>query len=140
MRKELREKANAEKTSDKWLACRNFINLWLSDPTLYCNNCGMPFHAAHFRDSPCCDTPQVGRNFDHMKGLFDQNKRRREAQKNRYGSTDKKDMRVCVSIPARLLTDLERFFKQHGEKLWNDDKELKQFMVRFPEFRVPQET
>ena len=140
MRKDLRAKADSEKTSDKWLACRNYINLWLSDQTIVCNNCGMPYHPAHFKDSPCCDNYQLGRNFDHMKGLFDQNKRRRDAQKNIYGSNEKKNMRVCVSIPPRLLTELERFFKQHGEKLWNNDKELKQFMVRFPEFRVPQET
>ena len=140
MRKDLRAKANAEKTSDKWLACRNYINLWLADDTLYCNNCGMPFHAAHFRESPCCENPQVGRNFDHMKALFDQNKRRREEQKNRYGSNESKSFRVCVSIPARLLTDLEQFFKKHGEKLFNNDRELRQFMQKFPEFRVPQET
>jgi len=140
MKKELREKANSEKTNDKWLACRNYINLWLSDPTLYCNNCGMIFHAAHFKDSPCCDNPQIGRSFDHMKGLVDQNKRRRYEQKNRYGSTDKKDMRVCVSLPPKLLQELEEFYKRHGEKLFNNEKELQTFMVRFPEFRVPEIT
>jgi len=140
MRKTLRDKANSEKTSDKWLACRNYINLWLSDPTLYCNNCGLAFHAAFFKESPCCDEPQIGRNFDHMKGLFDQNKARRHAQKNRYGSNDKKDLRVCISLPPKLLQELETFYKRHGEKLFNNEKELQQFMVRFPEFRVPENT
>jgi hypothetical protein len=133
-------KAYKEKTSDKWLACRNFINLWLTDQTVYCNNCGMNFDANYFKYETCCDNPQLGRNFDHMKGLYDQNKARREAQKNIYGSTEKKDMRVCLSILPRLLMDLEKFFKQHGEKLFNNEKELQTFMVRFPEFRVPAQT
>lgn len=131
-------KAESEQTSDKWEATRNFINLWLTDQKIYCNNCGMDFDPNYFKYETCCDNVQLGRNFDHMYGLFRQNKIRRDAQKNIYGATEKKDMRVCVSMPPRLLSDLEAFFKRHGEKLWNDDSELQVFMERFPEFKVPE--
>ena len=100
----------------------------------------MTFHPAWFKESPCCDNPQLGRNLDHMKGLFDQNRARRAAQKNDYGSNEKKNLRVCISLPPKLLTDLESFFKRHGEKLFNNDRELQTFMQRFPEFRVPEKT
>lgn len=98
----------------------------------------MDFDPNYFKYETCCDNVQLGRNFDHMYGLFRQNKIRRDAQKNIYGATEKKDMRVCVSMPPRLLSDLEAFFKRHGEKLWNDDSELQVFMERFPEFKVPE--
>jgi hypothetical protein len=130
----------AEMTTNKWLATRNFINLWLSDQTVYCNNCGSDFDANYFKYEPCCDNPQLGRNFDHMYGLFKQNKLRRETLKNIYGSTESQDLRVCISLPPRLLTALEGFFKTHGEKLFNDYDELMEFMKRFPEFRVPDKT
>jgi len=38
-------------TTDKWLATHAFINTWLKDPTLYCNNCGDVY-------VPCCAKTQ----------------------------------------------------------------------------------
>ena len=130
----------AEFTGNKWEAARNFINLWLTDQTVYCNNCGSDFDANYWKYEPCCDNPQLGRNFDHTYGLFKQNKLRRESLKNLYGSTDGKDMRHCLSLPPRLLSSLEGFFKGYGEKLFNNDKELQEFMNKFPQFRVPEKS
>jgi hypothetical protein len=128
-------------TTDKWLATKNFINLWLTDQTVYCNNCGMNFDANYLKYESCCENPQFGRNFDHMYGLYKQNKERRKDLKDNYGSTSKdKHMRVCISLPPRLLEDLERFFKQHGEKFLNDYDELMEFTKRFPQFRVPEKS
>jgi hypothetical protein len=129
-----------EMTGDRWEATRNFINFWLHDQTVYCNNCGQNFDANYFLYETCCDNVQLGRNIDHMMGLFQQNKLRRETQKNIYGSTDAKDMRVCISMPPRLLSDLEKFFKPYGEKFLRDDKDLQVFMSKFPAFRVPEKS
>lgn len=129
-----------EMTADRWIAVRNFLNFWLKDQTIYCNNCGQNFDANYFKYETCCNNVQLGRNFDHMYGLFKQNKLRRETQKNVYGSTSDMTMRVCISLPPRLLTDLESFFKPYGEKLFRDDRDLKDFMKRFPEFVVPEKT
>ena len=38
-------------TSDKWVAAHAFINTWLKDPTLYCNNCGQDY-------LQCCEAPR----------------------------------------------------------------------------------
>jgi len=40
------------KTADKWEAISAFINTWLKDRALYCNNCGFPFVA-------CCEKPRI---------------------------------------------------------------------------------
>jgi len=40
------------KTYDKWLAAKAFINFWLKDKTLYCNNCGSDYLI-------CCRHPQI---------------------------------------------------------------------------------
>ena len=134
-----RQRFDKCKTSDKFLAIKNFINIWLTDQTIYCNNCGSDFDANFFKYETCCENVQLGRNFDHTYGLYKQNKLRQETLKNRYAATEKKDMRVCISLPPRLLHDLETFFKQHGEKLFNDDRELQTFMRKFPQFVVPKE-
>ena len=125
-------------TTNKSEATKGFINLWLHDQTIYCNQCGMPYHPEMVRkNEPCCDNPQMGRNFDHMYGLIQQNRRLRDLQKNEYGSNKEMTMRACVSLPPKLLKDLEEFYKGYGEKLFNDDKELQTFMKDFPEFRIP---
>jgi len=128
------EKANF--TNNKWESAKSVINLWLEDPTIYCNNCGQDFNK-EFPEA-CCENVQLGRNFDHAYGLFQQNKVRREMQKNRYAATEDMTMRACVSLPPKLLQTLEAFFKKYDEKLFNNDKELKQFMRKFPQFTVPE--
>ncbi len=123
-------------TTDKWDSAKSIINIWLDDPTIYCNNCGENFNAEF--PEKCCDNVQLGRNFDHAYGLFQQNIERRKMQINIYGSTKDKTMRACVSLPPKLMQILEGFFKKYDEKLFNNDKELKQFMRRFPQFTVPE--
>jgi hypothetical protein len=122
------------KTNNKWDAVRAFINTWLKDQTFYCNNCGENWNPLTF---PCCENPQIGRNIDHTKGVIKQNKMWRQTRKNKHASTDDKSIRWGISMPPRLLYDLERYFKtQYNEKLFNNNKELYKFMKEFPEFCV----
>jgi hypothetical protein len=126
------------KTTDKWTAVQAFINTWLKDQTLYCNHCGMLFDKNFF---PCCENPQVGSNIDHTMGLIKQNKEMSKMRLNEFASTKKKTMRWGVSIPPKLLHDLEKYLKSTSgddEKLFNNNKELHQFMRRFPVFKIPE--
>jgi len=125
------------KTSNKMKAIRAFINTWLKDVTWYCNHCGQNFDAKLFEHESCCDNPQIGRNRDHTMGLVNQNKRLQEDRLNDFASNETKTMRWGISIPPRLMSDLERYFKvNYEEKLFNNIGELRQFMQEFPQFRV----
>jgi hypothetical protein len=121
-------------TTSKIQAIRAFINLWLSDNTLYCNSCGDRFNAELWQHGACCDNPQIGRNLDHTYYAIKSIKQQRENNLNRHGSDKSKTMRMCVSLPARLMTDLENYFKTYGEKLFNNESELHSFMKAFPQF------
>ena len=56
---------------------------------------------------------------------------------NDYAANKSMTMRWGISMLPKLYMDLETFFeKNYKEKLFNDDKELKQFMHDFPMFRV----
>jgi len=123
------------RTHDKWIAVQAFINVWLKDKTLYCNYCGELFDKRFF---PCCDNPQVGRNVDHTMGLIKQNREMNKIRLNEFASTKKKRLRWGASIPPKLFHDLEKYLKTLGEKkLFNDNKELHQFMRKFPAFKIP---
>ena len=117
---------------------RAFINLWIKDPTWYCNSCGKKYGAEQPRPPfVCCDEPQVGRNIDHTRGVIKQNETLRKTRKNVYGSNDKKDLRFGVSMPPALLSDLEKYFrKNYDEKLFNNKEEFHKFMREFPVFRT----
>jgi len=119
------------KINNKIDASRAIINTWLKDPTIYCNHCGLDSKYFLVEES-CCETPQIGRNIDHMKGGIRQNKILREIAKNDYGSNQDKTMRFAVSMPPRLLMTLEKYFDGHNEKLFNNQKELHDFMKAFP--------
>ena len=124
------------KTTDKWTAVEAFINTWLKDQTLYCNYCGELFDERFF---PCCENPQVGRNIDHTMGLIRQNKEMKKIRDNEFASTKKKTLRWGISIPPKLLHDLEKYVKSNGDtKLFNNTREFHQFMRRFPAFRIPE--
>lgn len=123
------------KTKDKWVVVKAFITTWLKDQQLYCNYCGSFFDKNFF---PCCENPQVGRNIDHTMGLIKQNKEMTKSRLNEFGSTKKKTLRWGVSIPPKLLHDLEKYLKTLGEKkLFNNNREFHQFMRKFPAFRIP---
>lgn len=121
-------------TQSKIQAIRAFINLWLSDNTIYCNSCGDIFNAEMWQHGPCCENPQIGRNLDHAMYVMKIVKEKKRDSLNRYGSNKNMTMRSCVSLPARLLRDLETYFRGYGEKLFNNDKEMQDFMRAFPQF------
>lgn len=67
-----------------------------------------------------------------MMGGINQNKAIREMAKNDHGSNEDKTLRFAVSMPPRLLMFLEQYFENHNDKLFNDNKELHEFMKEFP--------
>jgi hypothetical protein len=72
-----------------------------------------------------------------MLALIQQNRNRRATRKNQYASNDDKTIRLGVSILPKLVDDLEGYCQTNlHEKLWKNDKELQEFMFRFPMFRV----
>jgi hypothetical protein len=127
-------------TKDKIEAIQSFINTWLKDKAVYCNNCGLPFIDIKKADGSwdaCCETPQLGRNVDFAVAILKQNKMIRQTRKNETASNDDKTMRWGVSMPPMLYQDLESYFqKNYKEKLFKDNKELHTFMKRLPQFCV----
>jgi hypothetical protein len=112
---------------------RDFINKWLQDPLVYCNNCGMP----HFVGGPCCDDPCVGTNLQHCWAVIVQNKARQKLRANEYGSNPGKTLRLGASLPEKLIRDLELYFREHHQqKLWNNQKEFRLFLKSFPQFTI----
>lgn len=119
------------KLTDKIDATRAAVNLWLQDQSLYCNNCNLDAKYMLATES-CCENPQIGRNIDHMMGAIRQNRMIREMAQNEFNASEGKTLRHAVSMPPRLLLFLEKYFDDHDEKLFNDNKELHKFMKAFP--------
>jgi len=116
-------------------AIKAFINLWIKDPTWYCNNCGSKYGEKPKPPFSCCEEPQVGRNIDHTKGIISQNKVIRDTRANDFGSNKAKDVRWGVSLPPVLLSDLEKYFKTYyNEKLFENREEMHKFARAFPVF------
>ena len=108
------------RSNNKMDCIRAFINLWLKDPTWYCNCCGRKYGAEQPKPPfTCCEEPQVGRNVDHTRGVIKQNEETRKTRKNVYGATDKMNMRMGVSMPPALLSDLEKYFRTHYDEKWS---------------------
>jgi hypothetical protein len=126
------------KSTNKMDAIEAAMNLWLHDETFYCNSCGTDFNWAEFAKEHCCDNPKIGRNKEHFRALVKQNKYIQQTRKNNLASIDDLSMRWGISLPPRLLFFLEGYFKRYGEKFLNNNKELRQFMKRFPYFRIPE--
>ena len=160
-------------TTDKWTATEAFINTWIADPTLYCNNCDDMYVPCCKAPRPvlikrtktegsessedvvtseavvlqckhcgaeiwqCCENPQIGNNKDHTYALIKQNKEMLKIADNEFSSNQTKTMRLGVSMPPRLFSDLGLYFqKMYNEKLFDEKKDLRAFMKRFPAFRV----
>jgi len=126
------------KTKSRSDAYRAVINVWLKDPTLYCNNCGKTFDP--LKDNPqCCDLPHIGKNIDHCRGIVKQNKELNKVRKNQYASTPGKHMRWGISMPISLLYTLDNWKKAQGKPgLFKEKGELTWFMKKFPMFRIPE--
>ena len=160
-------------TTDKWTAAEAFINTWIADPTLYCNNCNDMYVPCCKAPRPvlikrtktegsessedvvsseavvlqckhcgaeiwqCCENPQIGNNKDHTYALIKQNKEMLKIADNEFSSNQTKTMRLGLSLPPRLFNDLGLYFqKMYNEKLFDEKKDLREFMKRFPAFRV----
>jgi len=122
--------------TDKMTAIRALINEWLKDPTLYCNNCDLDANAAFLAVESCCEKPQIGRNVDVYVGMCRENKIIRDLNYRDTGASKDGNIRTAVALPPRLLSFLEGYFKKYGEKLFNNNKELHEFMRKFPQFKV----
>ncbi len=130
-------------STNKIEATRAFINTWLKDNTMYCNHCGENFNPVIGKNETgsyiytCCENPQIGRNYDHTKGLVEQNKEQTKNLNKNTAATESNSMRLGVSMPPRLYNDLKRYFKSFDEKFLDTPKELHAFMKAFPEFTIP---
>ena len=97
---------------------------------LHCKNCGSEVWQ-------CCENPQIGNNKDHTYALIQQNKKITQTRQNELASNKDKSMRLGLSLPPRLYQDLDSYFKKtYDEKLFNTPKEMREFMKRFPAFRI----
>lgn len=119
---------------DKWGVVRNLINLWLKDPQLYCGNCDSDYYPNHPK---CCDEPIIGDNWKFCKDIVEALKDRRKELRNEYAAIKTMTFRSTVSLPKRLLYFLDKYFKDKHSKLFENQKEVRQFMRRFPQFRMP---
>ena len=99
---------------------------------LHCKNCDAEIWQ-------CCENPQIGTNKDHTYALIKQNK---EMAKNRLrdtASNETKTMRWGISLPPRLYHALDRYFEvSFKEKLFNDKKQMHEFMRKFKQFCIPE--
>lgn len=126
-------------TNCKETALRAFISEWIKDDTKYCNNCGMidiePPEGC-VKDI-CCEKPQIGTNLLFLYMIIQENKLLRESRRNIFASNKDKSMRWGISIPPRLLHDLEQYsMNELKEPLFKDSNEMNDFMNSFKEFRV----
>ncbi len=116
----------------KYAELRKFINAWLRQQQVYCNNCGIPYHG-----EICCEHPEIGKNIDHCWAVICQNKARKKDSGTAANVTN--TMRLGISIPPSLLNALERFSREVlGEKLFVNTKDMRGFMKAFPQFTIPE--
>ena len=120
----------------KWDLARDFINTWLRDTTLYCNNCDHNYSPVIPK---CCDNPQIGDNLKHTHSLIQALKDIRATRENDFASNKSKTMRWGISLPPRLYHALDKyFFTTRGERLFDNLAEMRQFAKKFPQFKVPE--
>lgn len=130
------------KTTDKLTAMHAFMNTWLKDKTMYCNYCGLPYMPKMTDDQgkwvPCCESPEIGTNWDVTKIIIEENKEMRKTRNNEYASTKKKDFRMKSRIPPKLYQDMKAYFsKEYNEKIFSDKNEVNKFIRKFPVFCIP---
>jgi len=122
------------KTTDKWQACHALINEWLKEKTIYCGNCDADYNKDFF---PCCDNPVLGNNYEHTKAIVDAIKDQQKELLNEYASTKKKNFRSTVKLPRRLYYILDKYYKNHGTKFFENQAEMRQFARKFKMFKIP---
>ena len=122
------------KTTDKWVAAHAMINTWLKDKTIYCGNCDADYNKDFF---PCCKEPVLGTNYDHTKAIVEAIKDAQKNLVNEYASNKKKNFRSTVKLPKRLYNVLDRYYKKHHTRLFENEIEMRQFAKKFKQFCVP---
>lgn len=122
------------KTHDKWEACHALINTWLRDKTIYCGSCDAEYDEKSF---PCCDDPVLATNYEHCKAIVEAIKEQKKTLINEYASNKKKNFRSTVKLPRRLYYILDKYYKDHGTKLFENEMEVRQFARKFKQFKVP---
>ena len=119
------------KTRDKWDAASDLLNLLLKDNSKYCNNCGNNWDKK--RKTACCEKPEVGSHFTHLKCVVRQNKTRIKNNNDGLGRSKKKTMRSSMAMPPVLFNEwcmaFERLYK---EKLLKTPEDLHTCMKRLP--------
>jgi len=128
-------------TNSKETALRAFIEEWIKDPTLYCSSCGDKYIPCPEGCEPfvCCNRMQICTNLVALWGVIQENKILRETRNNSFASNDKKDFRFAMSLPPKLLFDLEEYsINQLKEPLWQDYSEQNDFMKAFPQLCIPE--
>lgn len=126
-------------TTSKETALRAFINEWVKDQTVYCNYCGEKYTPAPdgCEEFLCCNNRQLGTNAQILYALMIENKRIRESRANQFASNKDKTFRMGISLPPRLLHDLEEYsLNTLKEPLLKDQNEMNDFMRSFPELRT----
>jgi len=131
------------RSTNKMDAIKAYLNTWLKDETMYCNYCGVDY-MPHIVDTGegtynqlCCENPQIGRNIDHTKGLIKQNQELTKNLDKETGAMKNGAMRIGLSLPPRLYTDLKKYFEGYDEKFLDTPQELHAFMREFKQFTIP---
>lgn len=120
------------KTRGKWDAAYDLLNLLLKDTEKYCNMCGQKWIG-----KPCCDSMQVGTNYDHLMAVVQQNKTKIANNKNAVGVGRENKMRYAMSMPPVLYNEWCMAFEQlYGEKLFKNAKDLHECMRKMPFLKV----
>ena len=128
-------------TNIKETQLRQFIEKWIKDPHLYCSNCGEPWRECPEGCEPfiCCDRMQICTNLVSLYAVIQENKILRETRGNAFASTKDKSIRMGLSLPPKLLFDLEGFCANTlKEPLWRDYNEMNDFMKEFPQLCIPE--
>ena len=126
-------------TNCKETALKAFIVEWLKDPSMYCNVCGNRYFGKDIQgEEMCCDTPQIGTNLQILSAITKQNLEIQNNMAKDTGANKDNTFRWGISIPPRLLHDMEEYsMNTLKEPLFRDDgKDMNDFMRAFPFLRT----
>lgn len=126
--KERKNTLTVIKARDKWDAAYDLLNLLLKDNEKYCNMCG-----ATWKNKPCCESPQIGTNYEHLQAVVKQNKTKIQINENACGTNKSNTMRSAISMPPVLYQEWCKAFETlYGEKLFKTPSDLHTCMKRMP--------
>lgn len=128
-------------TNCKELALKNFIHKWMEDPELYCTGCGWKYISPPEGCEPiiCCSQMQICTNIVSIWAVIKQNKMLKDTRLNDFASNKDKNFRMAMSLPSKLVFDLEGFCATElKEELWHTPEEQHDFMRAFPQFCIPE--